>query len=208
MPLVSSIDSIATRVAHRTASTTELKIDLSDQFLRRWSPRAMSGEPVNTGHLTTLLEAARWAPSCYNAQPWHMLFSHRGDPYWQDYLTLLVEPNQAWAQQAGALIVLLGRRNFEHNNKPNPSYQLDTGAAWMSMALQASDLGLVIHAMQGFNADAARELLQIPEEFVPMIMIALGHPGEINNLPPGYADKESPSTRKPITEFASQGKWR
>src|SRR5713226_3405008 len=114
-------------------------------FLRRWSPRAMSGEPISCTEMLTLFEAARWAPSTYNEQEWRFLYARRDTPHWQTFFDLLMEANQAWCRQGAVLGVVLARKIFTHNGKPNPVYLFDSGGAWENLALQAAAMGLVCH---------------------------------------------------------------
>jgi len=174
-------------------------------FPGRWSPRALSGEALNLADVMPLFEAARWAPSCFNAQPWRFLFSLQGDAWWDRYLDLLVPANQAWAGRAGALVLLVSRRQFEHNSQPAASHSFDAGAAWMSMALQASKHGLVAHGMLGFDAVRARSVLAVPELFHIDAMIALGKPGQLEDLAEAYREREQPSARKPLEEITIAG---
>lgn len=171
----------------------------------RWSPRAMSGEPVTAWELARLFEAARWAPSSYNAQPWRFLYALRESPTWPVFFNLMVEANQDWTKNAGALLVVLSRRLFEHNGKPSITHSFDAGAAWENLALQATAMGLVSHGMQGFDYEAARRDLNVPEEFQVEAMIAIGRPGKEENLSEALRAKEKPADRKPVAEIAFEG---
>ena len=176
-------------------------------MLNRWSPRAMSGAPISDAERASLLEAARWAPSCFNAQPWRFLYATKGSAHWDAYFDLLIAPNQAWVSQAGLLLVLLSRRRFEHNGEPTDTNSFDAGAAWQNVALQASSMGLVAHGMRGFDKQRARVDLDVPELFEIEAMIAVGHPGEIEALPETHVEREKPSPRKAVHEFAQPGKF-
>ena len=125
-------------------------------ILQRWSPRAMSGEPLSQEELLTLFEAARWAPSTYNEQEWRFLYGRRDTPQWPLFFDLLVEFNQSWCRNAAVLVVVLARKTFTRNNKPNAVHLFDAGAAWENLALQAAAMGLVSHGMMGFDFDKAR----------------------------------------------------
>ena len=173
-------------------------------FLDRWSPRAMSGEALDRAELDRLFEAARWAPSSMNGQPWRFAFAVAGSPNFATYFDLLVPGNRPWCERAGALVVVLSKTTFD-NGKPARTHSFDAGAAWMSLALQGSRMGLVVHAMQGFDYDAARERLGVPEEYAVECMIALGKPGRVEDLPEGYRARELPSDRKPVEAFAFEG---
>ena len=116
-------------------------------FLKRWSPRAMSGEPLTGDELMTLFEAARWAPSTYNEQEWRFLYARRDTPHWQTFFDLLMDANKVWCQRAAVLVVVLSHKVFERNGKPNPVHTFDTGAAFENLALQGTVMGLVVHGM-------------------------------------------------------------
>jgi nitroreductase len=197
---VLDVDAVAVREVEATRFT-----DLHPQFPARWSPRALAPEPITVAQMETLLEAARWAPSCYNEQPWRFAYALRGDDRWQVFFDVLVEGNQAWAANAGALVAIAARRDFERNGEPNPAYAFDTGAAWMSLALQASHMGLVAHGMLGFNRDAAREKLALPNAYDLCAMVAVGPPGDKRALPEALQERETPSPRKPLGETAFRG---
>lgn len=180
---------------------------IDDMFLKRWSPRAMSGERVSKDELNQLFEAARWAPSTYNEQEWRFLYAHRDSAAWDDFFSLLVEANQAWCGSAGILVVVLSHKVFEKNGKPNPVHTFDAGAAFENFALQGAAMQLVVHAMAGFNRSKTRSLLQIPEEFAIEAMIAVGRPGKVSDLPDDLREREKPTGRKPIEEFTCEGKF-
>lgn len=176
-----------------------------DLFVSRWSPRAMSGESISTEEINTLLEAARWAPSSFNGQPWRFVYALRSTPEWDVLFGLLNDWNQSWAQNAAALVVMVSRETFEHNDKPSRTHSFDTGAAWMSLALQGHMSGLVVHGMAGFDYDRAHKELKIPTGFTVEAMCAIGKPGNKADLPPGLQEKEVPSTRKKIDEVFFKG---
>lgn len=178
-------------------------------LLSRWSPRAMSGEKVDPSDLHRLFEAARWAPSSYNEQEWRFLFANRETPQWKLFFDLLVEGNQAWCQQAGTLIVIVSAKNFARNGKPNSAHTFDAGLATQNLLLQASAMGLVAHPMVGFNRSQARAVLEVPEDHEVEVMLAIGHPGDPQNLPEGVRNMDlNPSGRHPQSEFVMEGKFR
>ncbi|MEZ5557894.1 MAG: nitroreductase family protein [Pseudomonadales bacterium] len=179
--------------------------NLHPQFPGRWSPRAMTGLPLTESQLTTLIEAARWAPSCFNSQPWRFAYTLNGDDHWPLVLGTLMDANQSWARNAGALIAVASRRRFEHNDQPAPTHAFDAGAAWMSLALQAAHMGLVAHGMYGFDQAAAREALRLPELYELCAFVAVGHPGERDDLPERLRERETPSTRKALAEICCAG---
>jgi nitroreductase len=176
-------------------------------FLERWSPRAFSEALLSDAEIMTLFEAARWAPSSYNAQPWRMLYAKRGTPEWNTFLGLMVEFNQSWTQKASLLVVFISRKKFEHNGEAAPTHSFDTGSAWMSMALQASVKGWVAHGMQGFDYDKARKVLNVPEDYAVEAMAAFGKPGRSEELPEKLRLREYPSSRKPLEQIAFAGKF-
>jgi len=185
--------------------TREFLAGADTNFVKRWSPRAMSGEHLYESDLMTLFEAARWAPSSYNAQPWRFVYAMRGTPAWQPLFDCLVEFNQTWCANAGALVVMCSRSRFEHNDKPAPTHAFDTGAAWMSLALQGAMLGLVVHGMQGFDYDQAAKAIACAEPYQVQAMCAIGKPGKLEDLPEELQKKETPSNRKPLNEVVFEG---
>ncbi|MEM9623986.1 MAG: nitroreductase family protein [Pseudomonadota bacterium] len=194
---VNEIDVLASRSPEAAAD---------EQFIRRWSPRAMSGKALVLDELNQLFEAARWAPSCFNSQPWRFVYAISGTPAWSPLFGLLMDMNQAWAQHAGALIAVVAKKTFEHNDQPAPTHSFDTGSAWMSMALQAQQMGLVTHAMWGFHHDHAAQVLGLTDDFAVQAMVAVGYPGDIRELPEKYQDREQPSPRKSLAELTFEGR--
>jgi nitroreductase len=185
---------------HRTADNP-----IEQLFLKRWSPRALSGQPVNANDLNRLFEAARWAPSSYNEQEWRFLYALRETPLWSTFMGILTEANQAWCVNAGALIVVLSKKTFTRNGKPNAVHTFDAGLASMNLMLQAAAMGLIAHGMAGFDRDKARTQLKVPEDFAVEAMIAIGHPGNPDTLPEMFRAGEVPSGRKPVAEIAREG---
>jgi nitroreductase len=191
----------------KTAPHRQPEYPVDPLFPERWSPRAMSGAHIEKPVLMTLFEAARWAPSGSNAQPWRFVYALRGTDAWPRFLGILTPRNQAWCAHAGALVVIASRRDFESNGKPNKTHSFDTGSAWMSLALQASLLGLVSHGMAGFDYGAAGELVGLPDGYAVEAMCALGHPGPIENLPEDFRAREVPSGRGPVSGFAFEARF-
>ena len=174
----------------------------------RWSPRAMSAERLSGAELMRLFEAARWAPSSFNEQPWRFVYAERDGEHWPRFLDLLSEGNRRWAGAAAVLVVVLSRATFERNGKPSRTHSYDTGAAWQNLALQGSRMGLVVHGMAGFDYDKARDLLEVPEEFAVEAMIAVGRPAPVESLPEPLREREAPSGRKPVAELVFPGRFR
>lgn len=174
-------------------------------FVNRWSPRAMSAEEIGKDELMRLFEAARWAPSSYNNQPWRFLYAMRGTKNWDTFFDLLVEANRAWAKNAAVLIVIVSKKTFDHNGKPARTHSFDAGAAWLSLALQGSISSLVVHGMQGFDYDRAKEALNIGDEFQVEAMAAVGRRGKKEELPEKAREMEYPSGRKELSEIVFEG---
>ncbi|MEM1113313.1 MAG: nitroreductase family protein [Pseudomonadota bacterium] len=170
------------------------------QFVDRWSPRAFAEGEVSDEALSRIIEAARWAPSCFNEQPWRFYTSHGGN--FDDYLKLLVEPNQVWARNASVIGFLVGKKNFARNGKPNPVFALDCGAAWMSLALQTSAEGLYSHGMMGIEHDAVAEYLSLDADEDAVLMgFAIGHIGDAADLPESLREREAPSGRHALADI-------
>lgn len=193
------------RVGMRTINqrTTEFAID--EIFLKRWSPRAMSGEPIELNQLLKLFEAGRWAPSSYNGQPWRFIYALRDTPAWEKLFNLMVKFNQDWTKDAGALVVVVSKKTFEFNGKPARTHSFDAGSAWMSIALQGSIDGLVVHGMEGFDYDRAKTELNISDDYTVEMMFAVGKPGKKENLPKEMQEREFPSDRKKLEELIFEG---
>jgi nitroreductase len=176
-------------------------------FPGRWSPRAMNGEPVSDEDLKIVFEAARWAPSSNNNQPWRFVYAHRDTPHWARLFGLLTKSNQGWCVNAGVLIVAFSRDTFD-SGKPARTHSFDTGSAWMSMALQGSMRDLVMHGMQGFDYDRAKTELGIPDGYTVEAMIAVGHPGDPALLPESQKPWEFAKERHPVEDFTFEGEFR
>lgn len=181
--------------------------DVDPLFLNRWSPRAMSGEPIDDTLLLRFIEAARWAPSAGNSQPWRFLYVRNGGVLWPETLALLSARNRQWAPQASALILLLSHASPASacGTVRNPSF--DSGAAWAHLALQATLSGWHTRAIAGFDRDAARALFQVPAEYELEILIALGRLGDDTALPAPLREREPPSARLPLSALAVEGRF-
>lgn len=180
-------------------------------FLDRWSPRAFDASPLPQADLDTLLDAARWAPSAFNYQPWRFLYAHRDSADWARFLGVLVPFNQSWVQHASVLTFILSdslsSAPGSQDAKPSHSHSFDAGAAWALLALQATRMGYHTHAMTGVDFDAARRELAVPDRFRIEAAIAIGRMGDKATLPEGLQDKEAPSGRNPIDSFAFAGNF-
>jgi nitroreductase len=190
----------------RSAMARRADHEIEEIFLRRWSPRAMSGQAVSEEALMQLFEAARWAPSSANAQPWRFVYARIGTEFFARFFDLLVEGNKSWCGRAGVLVVVLSK-NVLDSGRPTRTHSFDAGAAWMSLALQGSALGLVVHGMAGFDYDRARAEIGVPEEYDVEAMIAIGHPGKPEELAEKDRVREAPSGRRPVRDFVMEGKF-
>jgi nitroreductase len=174
-------------------------------FLDRWSPRAMTGEAIPEADLMVLFEAARWAPSSYNNQPWRLLYARRDTEHWPLFFNLMGEFNQSWTNTAAALVVFVSKTHFDFNGEPSVTHSFDTGAAWENLALQGSLKGLVVHGMQGFDYERARTQLNIPEGFQVEAMVAIGKPAAPETLSDDLRAKEAPSDRRKLSDTICEG---
>lgn len=191
----------------KTATTAH---PLHPLIAERWSPRAFNTRPVEPDKLGSLFEAARWAASCFNAQPWSfMVATTTGDREDFDRMAACLMPaNATWAASAPVLALSVARLTFEHNDKPNRHAQHDVGLAVGNLVIQAQALGLAAHQMAGFDADRARSDLEIPDGFEPMAMIAIGYPGSTDDLPTELAEREAtPRERKGLGSMVFGAAW-
>jgi nitroreductase len=180
-------------------------------FHGRWSPRAFDGGEIPLDRLLGLFEAARFAPSGLNAQPWRFVYARRGTPEFERFLSLLSANNQVWSGRASALVALVSHKLVTYPGKPEPvvssSHSFDSGAAWAQLALQAHLWGYATHAIGGFDRARAKEVLGLPESFQTEIFIAIGRKGDPSTLPEWAVAREKPSDRKPITELVREGRF-
>lgn len=181
-------------------------------FLERWSPRAMNGEAISEAELFTFFEAARWAPSSYNSQPWRFLYARRDTPMWETYFGLLAEGNKGWAKDASALVLLLSKITMTIPGKDVPiesySHSMDAGAGWGYFALQAQMSGWSTHAMVGYDMPRAVAELDIPADYRVECMIAVGRRGDPATLSEAARAREAPNGRSPITTLVREGKFK
>jgi nitroreductase len=176
---------------------------VSEIFTQRWSPRAFTKAEISDSDLMTMFEAARWAPSASNLQPWRMVYSKRGSENHANFLAALNPGNQIWAKEAAALVCFASKTTLNKDGAEiaSATHSLDTGAAWMAFALQATMLGWHVHGMVGFNQDAARKALSVPEGFALNLCVAVGKLGAKTLLPEAIAARENPSHRQPLSEI-------
>ncbi|QID18472.1 nitroreductase [Nitrogeniibacter mangrovi] len=180
-------------------------------FLRRWSPRAFDASSLPASDLHILLEAARWAPSAYNIQPWRFIHARREDGCWARWLGLLDPFNAAWARHASALVFLVSDRLMPARDdgprQPSSTHRFDAGAAWAQLALQATALGYQAHAMAGIDVAAVRAALEVPAHYQVEIAIAIGRPASPRMLSPELRAREVPSGRLPLEQIAFAGRF-
>jgi nitroreductase len=179
-----------------------------DLIRDRWSPRAFAKKPVEPSVLASLFEAARWAPSSSNEQPWAYLVATKEDKEnFAKTLSVLVEFNAGWAKEAPVLMITVSRLNFQ-NGTPNRNAFYDTGAATALLSVEATARSLAVHQMAGFDPAKAKQVFDIPEDWEPIAAMAIGYPGDPNSLPQKLHDREiAPRTRKPLSEFVMSGRW-
>ena len=178
-------------------------------FVERWSPRSYHASPMPASDLLTILEAARWAPSAFNIQPWRFLYSHREDKHWKTYLRLLDPFNAGWARNASALVFVLSDTvisgDADRPSRISRTHSFDTGAAWAQFALQATHLGYQAHAMAGVYFDQIHQTLSIPDRYRVEIAAAIGKRASKSALPSDLQTRETPSMRLPVQKIASAG---
>ena len=183
---------------------------IHDFLSNRWSPRAFADHPIPPDVLGSLFEAARWAPSSRNLQPWHFVFAarHRDADGFARILSTLIGMNKKWAQHASALLIAVTEPNPEDLEGGNPYAHYDVGQAMAHLSIQAMACGLHIHQMGGFRRDKAREVLEIPSQFEPVVSAAIGYLGPPATLSKSIRERElAPRTRHPLSEIAFGGKW-
>ena len=185
---------------------TEHEID--PLLARRWSPRAFSERSVEKTVLCSLFEAARWAPSCFNEQPWSFLLAGKENAAEFERLASCLSPGNHWARRAPILALSVAALDFAGNSKPNRHAYHDVGLAVENLVIQATAMGLASHQMAGFDVEKARELFQIPARHDPVAMIALGYPADPDSLPEDLRKRElAQRSRKPIRKFVYSGHW-
>ncbi len=175
-------------------------------FIERWSPRAFSSEKIDKETLMRLFEAAKWAPSSYNEQPWRFIYATKEEDL-KKFRECLVEGNQAWANKAPVLLFVISRKNFKLNETPNSVHAFDAGTAWGYLALQATKLGLITHGMQGFVEEKARKALKVPDSYEIHAAIAIGKHGDKKDLPQKMQEMEQPNKRRALKETIAEGKF-
>lgn len=182
---------------------------IHDLLVKRWSPRAFSDKPVEPAKLKQLFEAARWAASSYNEQPWSFIVALKEDkPAFDKALSCLLEANQSWAKLAPVLVLTTYKTNFTRGGKPNRVAFHDLGLAVGNLSTQATELGLWVHQMAGVQLDKVRETYDVPTGHDPATAFTVGYMGDVDDLPEGLRDPEkSPRDRKPFNEFVFGDKF-
>jgi nitroreductase len=192
-----------------TSNGRESEYTIDALFLDRWSPRAFTNETMPESDLLKMLEAARWAPSSFNHQPWRFVYALRGSEHWDRFLSLLIEFNQGWVKSAAALLFVISRTHSGElgsaEQKPIYSHSFDAGTAWGFLALQAHLSGYEAHGMTGVHFDKAAEVLGIPDGFRIEAAVAIGKVGDKDQLSDSLRQREVPSQRKPLSDIAFDG---
>lgn len=180
-------------------------------FIERWSPRAFSSDLMPLADLKTILEAARWAPSAFNIQPWRFIYALRDDDQWQDFIDLLDPFNADWAKNASAIIFVisdtLATNQETGEKKPSGTHSFDAGAAWAQLALQATMLSYQAHAMAGIQYKKIKQQLKVPDHFQVEVAIAIGRQASPALLTETLRERETPSSRLPLSEIAFSGSF-
>lgn len=182
---------------------------IHDLLARRWSPVAFDPRPLPRKQLATLLEAARWAPSCFNEQPWRFIVAMRGDgEHFETALRCLKEANQAWAKNASVLLFTAAKQTFTKNDKPNRYAQHDVGLAIENLVIQATADDLIVHQMAGIEHDRVRETYGVPDGYDVLTGVAIGYPGPVDDLPEKLQERQrGERSRHALGDIAFTGKW-
>ena len=192
-----------------SSNNRESQYPIDKLFLDRWSPRAYTNEAIPEADLLTILEAAHWAPSASNVQPWRFVYALRGSENWDKFLNLLVEFNQGWAKSASALLFVVSRTHSgalgSSEEKPNYSHTFEAGTAWGFLAIQAHLAGYAAHGMGGFHVEKSYEVLGIPQGFRVEAAVAIGKIGDKDQLPEKLREREVPNQRNPLSDVAFNG---
>ncbi len=177
----------------------EFNYDIMPEIQTRWSPRAFSPEKVSRQDLLPLFEAARYAPSCFNEQPWRYILALEDEDI-ERMRGILTADNRLWADKAPALLLVMAHNRFAYNDKENYWHMFDAGTAWGFLSLEAERRGLITHAMGGFSRKRARESFNIPEEYTVICVVAIGKMGDKAELHEKFVEREQPETRKPLED--------
>ncbi len=194
-----------------TNSSRTPQYPVDPQFVQRWSPRAFEPTAIEEETLLGFIEAARWAPSAFNAQPWRFLYARRDDAHWELFLSLISEFNRSWAQHASALVIIVSKttllRASSGEEVPFPSHSFDAGAAWAYLALQATNAGWHVHGMAGIDREGIQRELRVPAPFKVELAVAIGKLGDKASLSEQLQARELPSPRLKVEELAVAGPY-
>ena len=187
----------------------DTQFPIHDLLSKRWSPRAFADRPVEAGKIQRLLEAARWASSCFNEQPWVFIVATVDQPTeHRKLLNCLVEGNQVWAKRAPLLMITAAKLHFDHNGQSNRHAFHDVGLAVGNLVVQATTMDLVVHQMAGILPESIRECFSLPSRYEPVTGLAIGYQGDLNILPEEIRKQEqSPRSRKTLQEFVFSKTW-
>jgi nitroreductase len=187
----------------------DTQFPIHDLLSRRWSPRAFAERPVEPEKIQRMLEAARWASSCFNEQPWVFIIATAAQPAEHSkLLSCLVEGNQVWAKRAPLLIITVAKQHFDHNGQPNRHAIHDVGLAVGNLVIQATTMDLFVHQMAGILPEVIRESFSLPSGYEPVTGLAIGYPGDLNTLPEEIRERErAPRSRKALQEFVFAETW-
>ncbi len=195
-------------MAPKEAIVRQPEYEIADIFVQRRAPRALSDKMISKKELLKLIEAARWAPSAFNNQPWRFIYAKRGSQAWQTMFDLMVPFNQHWAKPAPYLVMIISKNTHDRNQQPLDTDSFDTGAAWQNMCLQAEMNGLTVRGISGFDYQRAYKELNIPAGYKVEIMCTIARPGKKDTLPIYMQAKEIPTLRKKVDEIAFEGVFR
>ncbi|MGR9170201.1 nitroreductase family protein [Rhizobium sp. KDH_Rht_773_N] len=189
------------------SNSRESEYPIDPMFLDRWSPRAFTGEIIEEAQLLTLLDAAHWAPSSANMQPWRFLYALKGSGHWDEFVSLLNESNQEWAKNASALIFVVSRsfNGAREEGRASYTHSFDAGTAWGHLAIQARISGFYAHGMGGIKHDEIKEKLNVPDGYRVEAGIAVGRIADKNTLSERNREREFPSQRKPLSDVVFNG---
>jgi len=182
--------------------------EINPLLLNRWSPRALSGETITDEELHSLFEAAKWAPSSFNNQPWRFIYAKNNSIHWEKLFSLLTANNQSWVKRAAVLVLIITKQTFDYNGSPDTTATFSAGAAWENLALEATSRGLIAHAMVGFDLERARAEYKIPADYKVEALVAIGRPGKKEELSEQQQAVEFPSDRKKLKEIISEGEFK
>ncbi|KAJ52504.1 nitroreductase [Clostridium tetanomorphum] len=184
------------------------KYDIMKEIQNRWSPRAFKNETISKDDLLPLIEAARYAPSCFNEQPWKFIIAYKEEQL-NTMRSVLLDSNRLWADRAPSFIMIISKKIFSLDGKENYWSKFDAGTAWGYLSLEAEKMGFITHAMGGFKKDLAREKFNIPDDYDILTIIAVGKLGEKDTLPTDdLRDREKPGLRKPLEDIFIEDRFK